>query len=311
MTVFLVVVVLTFTAFAVDLGIKRVARSDMQAVADVVALDMARKINGRSRAVIEADPAWLVARDRSIARNKTTVGSTPVVQLVLGKVDPITGAFSAVSTGQNPTAVKATATSSVDFAFVSGSGTAARSAIATVDPGVCFSVGSFLASLDTNESALNSILGGIISADLRVLSPAGVATVRGIEVPLLGIATELGVGTADALLALPQLTVARFITAMAAVLTRQGNTAQANFLNAIALRVPTANLNLADILSIAPGNNSALNLNVSVLELLGASLFVANGTHAIAIPDLGLNLGLLNVAAKATIIAPPKTACGD
>lgn len=310
MTVILMAVVLTFAAFAVDLGVKRVARSDMQAVASVVALDMARNINGRTKAAIEADPAWNQARDRSIARNKTTVGSTPTVQLALGKVDPTTGTFSTVGAPERPTAVRAIASSSVKFAFVRGGGATSRSAVASVDPGVCFSVGSFLASLNTNESALNGILGGIIHADLRVLSPGGIATVSGIEVPLLGIATELGVGTTDALVALPNLTVAKFITAMASVLNRQGNTLQANFLNAIAAKVPTATLKLADILSIAPGNNSALNLGVSVLELLGASLFVANGSNAIAIPDLGLNLGLLDVSAKATIVAPPKTACG-
>lgn len=310
LTILLVAVTLTFTAFAVDLGTKRVARSDMQAVATVVAVDMARHINGRTKAAIEADPDWLQARDRTVARNKTTVGSRPTVQLVLGKVDSVTGAFSTVTSAERPTAVKATASSSVSFSFIRGSGSTSRSAVASVDPGVCFSVGSFLVALDTNEGALTSMLSSIIGTDIRLLGSGGLASIRDLQVPLAGIAAQLGVATADELVALPNLTVATFIKAMASVVDSQGNAAEANLLNAIAVHAPNVNLKLAEILKLAPGDNAALALNANVLEMLGAALYVASNGNAIAVPNLGLNLGLADVKAKVKVVEPPQMACG-
>jgi Flp pilus assembly protein TadG len=60
LTVALVVTLLLAVAsFALDLGLARVGVRDMQAVADVVALDMARQIDGRTVSAIEADTKWL------------------------------------------------------------------------------------------------------------------------------------------------------------------------------------------------------------------------------------------------------------
>ena len=47
-------VLLIVSAFAIDLGMQRAGRRDMQALADLVALDMGRLIDGRTRAQIEA-----------------------------------------------------------------------------------------------------------------------------------------------------------------------------------------------------------------------------------------------------------------
>lgn len=315
MTVLLVVIIITFTAFAVDLGMQRVTRSDMQALSNVVALDLARDMSGRTAAQIEADPDWALAKNRSVERNKWTVGSAPVVTPILGRLDKTTGIFSPVAASQVPTAVKVIAGSKVDFTFVEGSGSASRSAIATVNPGVCFSVGSFAAALNTNESALNGILGGILGVDdLKLLSSGGIASVQNLSVPLLGIATKLGVGTADELIGIPNLTVAGFLAATASVVNSQGETAGASLLDAIVVKLqalPAKPLNLGKILSLAAGDNSALDLNVNVLDLLTGALFVANGENFISVPGLVLNVpGLTNVSSKIKIIEPPKIACG-
>ena len=45
-------VLVTVAAYAVDLGLQRVARTDMQSLADVVSLDLARELDGRPAAEI-------------------------------------------------------------------------------------------------------------------------------------------------------------------------------------------------------------------------------------------------------------------
>ena len=55
LTALIMVIVVGFTAFATDLGVQRVAARDMQAVADVAALDAARKLPTCTRSAV---PAW-------------------------------------------------------------------------------------------------------------------------------------------------------------------------------------------------------------------------------------------------------------
>lgn len=309
LTVFLVVVVLTFTAFAVDLGIKRVARSDMQAIADVVALDLARQMEGRTRSTIEADPAWLQARNRSVARNKTSVGSAPVATPELGKVDAMTGVFSVVGPSEVPTAVRVTAGTSVKFTFVSGSGQTARSAIATVDAQACFVIGGYAAALNSAQSPLLRAL-DVAGVDLTVIGSGGIAAIDSATVPLLGLATALGVGTPAELTNL-NVSLLTFVKA-AATAIGSSNTAAVTALNALALELSgLPPMKVGDILGLESGDNSALGLGVNALDLITAALFIAGKGHAVAIPGVTINLpGLATLGIVSTIIEPPKIACG-
>jgi uncharacterized membrane protein len=317
MTVLLITVMLTFTAFAVDLGVKRVARRDMQSLADVVAMDLARHLGGRSASTILADPAWRQVKTRALAQNPDTAGTTPNVVPVLGVVDDTTGAFRPVAGSDVPNAVKVIAETTVAFAFAGGTGSTGRSAIAKIDPVTCFSVGSFAASLDLTNSPLNALLGNIIGVNLKVLHPDGILVLKDVSVPLAGIAVKLGVGTAEELLELENLTVAKFLTATAAVLTDEGDTVQAAFLKAIVLRLqalPSVPLDLASILTLGAGAgaDAALDLDVHLLDLISGALLVANGTESIAVPALEIDLpGLTNISAKLAVTSAPKIACGQ
>jgi uncharacterized membrane protein len=121
------------SALAVDLGQLRVGRVDMQALADVVALDLAREVDGRQTQVIQADPAWAQARVQSVARNNQTFGTAPTVTAQLGTFSTATGTFTPTTGAVVPTAVRVTASTSVDFAFRSGDGIVARTAVAMSD----------------------------------------------------------------------------------------------------------------------------------------------------------------------------------
>ena len=73
-------VLIPIAAVAVDLGVQRVARRDMQAPADVVALDLSRQLDGRSVAQITgASPSLQSLANASMARNNTTVGNGTTV----------------------------------------------------------------------------------------------------------------------------------------------------------------------------------------------------------------------------------------
>ncbi len=187
---------LVASAFAVDLGMQRAARADMQAVADAVALDLARELDGRTATELGTlQTAADASRDRNEA---TSLGSTPAVTPELGVVNPATGAFTPVAGGVVPNAVRVTASTVVDFAFgVAPDGGAQRSAIAMANPDACLRLGSTLLDLQSGNSVLlNAVLGDILggSLNLTAVSYQGLA---GAEVTLADLAVALGAGTAD------------------------------------------------------------------------------------------------------------------
>jgi len=77
-SVLMAFVLLAIAAFAVDIGMQRVARRDMQALADIVALDLAREIDGRTQSQLAAEGSMTnpaSALRASLGRNSDTVGN--------------------------------------------------------------------------------------------------------------------------------------------------------------------------------------------------------------------------------------------
>jgi uncharacterized membrane protein len=137
-------VLITFTAIAVDLGYQRVARRDVQAIADVVALDAARRLDGQD--VTALDPVVDAAAATSLLRNPDGVGEAPAsctspaapvgvtcLDVRLGEVET-DGAFVELFTTAIPTAVQVTVSTEVSYRFRPGTGAASRSAVAIDGP---------------------------------------------------------------------------------------------------------------------------------------------------------------------------------
>ena len=96
MVALLLVVLVPSSAMAVDLGMQRVVRRDMQTLADVIALDVVRLVDGRTASQIQAGynglPTLANALTRSVARNDDDVlGDPPTVTVKLAHIDTATG----------------------------------------------------------------------------------------------------------------------------------------------------------------------------------------------------------------------------
>jgi len=303
-------------AFAVDIGMQRVARRDVQAVADVVALDLARQLDGRIYSQLSGSLQALA--DKSAARNYA--GSVaPTVTAQLGKLDdanwtaanpdayftPITS-----DAGGVPNAVKVTAHTTVDFSIHAGGGGATRTAIARSQANACFDLGSFALNLDSAKSTLlNNLIND--SLNLSAISYTGLANAN---VSLLGLATQLGAGTPDALMDLDNLTLGQFFLASAQALQAEGgDAADVTLLNSLA----TANLSslptikFSDVVQLGSASDAAMASSVNLLNLVSTAAFVANGNNALAVPTL--TAGIPNVASTAAtlrVIQAPEGACG-
>lgn len=314
-TAVVLAVLLVVTAFAVDIGMQRAARADMQAVADAVALDLARELDGRPASELGT---MQTQADASRDRNKaTSLGSVPVVVPELGVVNAATGSFTPASGATVPNAVRVTASTTVDFAFgVADSGGATRSAVAMANPNACLRLGSSVLDLQSDNSLiLNAVLGGILggSLALEAISYEGLANA---EVSLADLAVALGAGSADQLLG-TSVSLGTFMAAVADVLENNDATDQADVINATLLDllgtgVGLGNVSVGQLLALGPGSDAALGATVDALSLLTTSAFVANGQNAIAVPGLELGVpGLLGAKVSVFVIEPPKLACGS
>lgn len=311
-----------FAAFAVDLGVQRVARRDMQALADVIALDMARQLDGRTQAVIKATSEWRGGLEDSLSYNLNgyggstpsiqtqqqqadaiaTVAGTPLVVMVrMGILDETTGVFTdTLPYPDVPNAVRVTTSTSVDFSFTPGSGGVTRTAVANTDSVACFRLGSYAARIDTSNSV---VLKGLVESALGGSVNVAAADYRGLalaDVDLLGLATELGLGGVDEL-AGANVTAGALFLAAASVLRQDGDTANAAILENIATRVgalPT--IALARLLDVSSGGGAAATATINALDLVAGTAFVADGT-GLSIPSLATNLGLSGTALTSTV----------
>lgn len=318
-------VLLLIAAFAVDLGMQRSGRRDMQALADMVALDMGRLIDGRTRAEIEAggggEPSATEQLGWSVSNNDDhTIGDQPSVTAYWvelaedGSFPEVGGIPVQVAAGEVPTGVVVRASTDVSFAFagVTGlvSGDVERTAVAHAEESACFSIGSYAARLDTSSSALlNAILEGILGGgiDLDALSYQGLVDAN---VSLLDIAAVLGVGTVEELLS-ADIAASALLIAAADVLQADGTT-NANVLNLVAAQLGGITLRLGDLVSAEPGTGAAETVTINALDLLAGTVLVANGTNALSIPALTTNLPLsgTGLTTSLSLIEKARTRCG-
>lgn len=314
-----VVMLIPLTALAVDLGMQRVVRRDMQALADVVALDLARQLDGRTQAQLatEIDPTSSTsALSLSVARNNTALGDTPTVTATLGSWDGTT--FNTVT--DPPTAVKVVATGSVDFAFATGSGGATRTAIGSTIKKACYSIGSYSARFRSGDSALIATLVDPMNELLRPQANLDAVAYTGLAnatVSLDELALAGNLGSTDQLLT--GTVTSRSLINMALTVLKAGspvNTVAVDALDQLlkgqaSLDTPVL---LTDIVNVSPTDTAALQTELSVLDLVAGAILVADGETGFQLGNGNLGTKIAGVASLSTaqlkVIQKPQIACG-
>jgi uncharacterized membrane protein len=300
------VVMIGSAALAVDIGQMTNKNRTLQAVADSVALDAARNVNGQNVGVLSAaGGAFMIALAASAVRNNF---SSSDLTVEFGTMNP--NWVAKTNSSDVPTAVRVTAHGSTKFAFRPGSASTTRSATALVQNGAGFSIGSWLASVPAGgDGVLNALFGDAFH--LNAVSYNGLVNANltlqqiGLNIPVTALSpTELlstSVGIRD------------FMLASIAALTAQGNNAAAiAVLNSMIVNASlTGSVQLGQFMNVASGGETAAaTASLNLLQLLTASAFVIekNGGHALSIPTIGLTLpaGIASVTASATVIEPPK-----
>ncbi|MCR1782485.1 hypothetical protein KVF89_08065 [Nocardioides carbamazepini] len=330
-------VLMVSAAFAVDLGQQRVVRRDVQAVADMVALDLARELNG-GKANAYDKAALDAVKNASVARNSSALGGRLANGDVTWEfVKAGTGGHWEVipnnSTTEVPTAVRVAAKSDTAFAFGGVTGTkrgeGSRSAVASSnEASVCFSVGTNLLDLNTSNNFLVQLLENMLGINLldvstSVVGPGGIVALQQAQIPLIDLSAALGVGTVDGLVTSDDpITIGELLSASAVVLRKEpaslADISAAAILDALVLQatLATPTLVISEILDLGPNPGSALTAELGVLDLLNAVVYVAGqdaqgDPHAVG-ASLPLNLGSLGtLTTDVSIIAIPKIACGN
>lgn len=142
-------VLMTMTAFAVDLGRMRTERRDLQADADAIALDAAQVIRGLN--AVDAQAAALTEANLSAVRNGLDIVLGPD-QVRVGQWDSAIHDIkyqSLPTEFPNAVEVKLADTVKMFFDFSTDERSVARRAVAVAQPGARGQIGSVLAGLQT------------------------------------------------------------------------------------------------------------------------------------------------------------------
>lgn len=272
------------SAFIVDLGLQRVARSDMQAIADLVALDLARQLDGRSVAALT--PVLDEALAESLDRNEGAIGEDPDLTYEMGAMG--NDGFVAMSSGV-PTAVRVVARTEVSFAFaaVTGaeSGEAGRTAAAEASSTACFRLGTFVAAIRAGDSTVLAPLNDLFGVNLDLVGYRGLADA---DVRLEQLAATSVFGSPEELLS-SSITYSDLVVATIEALSNEGG-------NAVALQALGTILNsnvtssvgfisLSDVLHVAPTDKAAMQVDLDVLDIVGSAR-LADGQHFLGIPNI-------------------------
>lgn len=334
MVALLTATVLTgFASFSLDIGYQRMAARDMQAVADVVAMDMARELNGTPTASLLGS-AWQTKLATSLANQHGALGAALTVKTctaaqVAAKtaVLPVNGicAFPGIynpdhsfsDSGAAPaTHVKVMTRTSVDYflPIFAKNGSTSRAAVAKTQTAACFQLGSFAASVDPSASPiLKDMLKPLIGAStLGLVGYNGLATANLSLLDLIKAPT-INVGTVDELVNLQHLTAGDVLLAEAYVLRANGKGAEAQVLESAAIQAfAGVEIAVGDLFALSTADDAALATQFNAMDLFMGSVFLANGTNFLSIPNLQAGVPSVGVTtAQLQVVERAQRACND
>lgn len=304
-------VLVTAVAFTIDLGRISTTRRDLQKTADVTALDLARRLDGRTTSQLVASGDLDGVMTASLARNGFTVGGPRVAVRAIGHWNNVTQVFTPTTGAQVPDAVQVTLTDRVEYQFAPGGATTSRTGVAANSANASFMIGSYAARVDSSTSPiLQPILGDILG-----VTAGGYAGLVGGQVELGPFLGQLGLdlGSPSDVLA-ADVTLAQVIEAQADVLRAGGDIARADLLEQTLLTLPNPNttIPLAQLFELGLGTTeAAATTRIDAFDLLTSTAFIANGDSFIDVPNLNINvLGLAAVGVRVQVIHKPAIVIG-
>ena len=336
------------TSLTVDIGRLANRQRELQAIADVVALDAAGALVGADLPSLVAgdfDETLVDAAERNGVRMESApetghvtagpddfVATSDPAQVnawrldgsqdtelvaVAGVLDG-TGAFQPMAVPASPTdavgAVAVWAGDEIDYVFGVGRALTDRSGVAEALATGGVGMWASLASIDAPDGGprLVRLLGRFLDVDASVISPDGIATA---SVSLGKLATELGFGSVDELLS-SEVSLRRLLQAQADVLTADDAataTAVSSMLGSLATAVDgTATVTLGRIITIDQyGGAAASSAQLDVVGLLTATaMLVERGTADDPPHAIALDGTVLGMPVSLTVIEPPVFAFG-
>lgn len=322
------VVLILGTAFSIDLGRQMSRRRDMQAIADVIALDMGRLIDGGTVADIRGtvwpadatNPTWLAQLDDSRRRNDFLLEGSRDLDDVLGTWSVESQTFTPSSApSDTPNAVRVTTRDVVSYFFAPGSGGVNRLAIATKggEETVDFNLGSYLATVTPFQEGILSGLFTDVFGPGTALTLVGYQGLAAGNLDLNVIAAELGFGTPTDMLD-TTINAGDFFLAAASAFScpdppapgaNCDSVAAINALNLLATNVPfSQTFDLGDLIVVEQGGPEAVT-NIPQLNALGLVTGTAqliNGNNLVSIPALTVGVpGVLTSTFDLTLIDGP------
>ncbi|MGB3070725.1 MAG: pilus assembly protein TadG-related protein [Ottowia sp.] len=316
----------------VQIGYMYSAKRDLQRIADLASIEAVNAYNLSAAICTNANAAGVKSINAQWPIGVTPQGALSSM-IVCGNWTKESG-FSESQINGIYNAAKVTLTGeSLQILPFTGNRIIAAQAVAAIasDPEASFSVGSGVARL--NAGALNSLLSMLLgtNVNLSLVDYQGLANTK---IDLLGLTEAIGlsVGTYDDLVN-TDVSLSQLLNAAIAVASRDPDNSTADIaITAIGqlLNLPVA-LNLTDtyihllktasqagLLDIGLYQESedspptALNADVSALNILMVALQIANKDSALSLNNTGLNLSpLANIELSAKIIEPPSIASGQ
>ena len=299
------VIALIASALAIDLGRLAQAARDDQKIADLAALDAIRGVPANFQSLAEA----------SAIRNGFPLGQAGY-SLVAVEGTKSNGACTAVP-GAGSACVTVTSPHSNNFPFVGGRGSMTRAGMASNTAFGGFYIGSSLVTIDTSRSAiLDRVLGRMLRGSNLSISGVGWSGLTTSNITLEALRLQLvnmgiAAGTVNEMMA-ADLTMNQLLTATAAAMTAQGETAgEVAVLNALRAQVTSTTLavfQLGDFMTVSSGaDNMALASEMNVFQLVTAAAQVANGSNFIDVSDIGVAVpNVLSTKVSLQVIEPPQ-----
>lgn len=302
-------------ALAIDLGRIAWERRDLQATADLAALDAVRAFG--SCRENSSDP--LAAAQASALRNGFTGDLTQGPNVVaVGRVDAVDGLrrFTPLPDTATASAVRVFATESVPRSllagyFLPGEATLSAEAVAERPVTAGLRAGSYAARANpTSIQILNDVLGGFADANVQ-LDLLSYENLMGAGVSFEDLQLAAGAGSPEAFLDM-ELTAGEYVEVLATALDRQGESDASAALREIGGVDETRTFHVDELFSMTPeALGDPRDVIFNSFDLLDIGLQVARGDDGVVVDPLGISpAGIASVGVRMKIVQAPQLAVG-